>query len=74
MEKLTPRQWDVTRLVAEGLTNAEIGDRLSISTESVKTHLLAACRKMHAKNRSELVHLAHVAGYFSNGGSAGVRT
>ena len=73
METLTQRQWDVTRLAAEGLTNAQIGERLNIAPESVKTHLSGACKKLRARNRAHLVHQAHVAGYF-NRGKAGVRT
>lgn len=73
MENLTKRQLEITRLVAGGFTNAEIGSQLHISTESVKTHLVGACKKMHARNRAELVHLAHCAGYF-DGEQAGVQS
>lgn len=74
METLTKRQWDVTRLVADGMTNSEIARELKIKPESVKTHLSGACKKMHARNRANLVHLAHGAGYFGSRGSVGVQS
>ncbi len=64
MEALTERQLEVIRLVAEGLTNPEIAERLDIGTESVKSHVSVACRKLGARDRTNLVHLAHIAGYF----------
>lgn len=74
MEALTKRQVQVTRRVALGMTNAEIAVDLKIGQESVKTHLLNACRKLKARNRAELVHLAHEAGYFRDGGAARVQS
>jgi len=65
VETLTKRQLEIVTLVAEGLTNIEIASRLKIGPESVKTHLLAACRKLDARNRTHVVHRAHLAGYLS---------
>lgn len=73
MDALTKRQLEVTRLAAGGLTNAEIATELGIKPESVKSHLSGACRKMGARNRAHLVHLAHGAGLFE-GTKAGVRS
>lgn len=73
METLTKRQIEVVTLVAEGLTNVEIADKLHIGPESVKDHLSAACHKLDARNRTHVVHLAHTAGYFRRG-VAGVQS
>lgn len=64
METLTNRQREVVALVADGLTNTEIGRRLGIEASSVKEHVKVACLKLGARGRSNLVHRAHIAGYF----------
>ena len=48
---LTDRELDIVALVAEGLTNAEIGARLYITAGTVKTHLAAIQRKLTVRNR-----------------------
>ncbi len=53
---LSPRESEIALLASEGLTNEEIGIRLKIGTETVKTHLKNAFRKLGADNRSELAH------------------
>ena len=55
---LTPTEVDVVRLVAEGLTNPEIGSRLFISRATVKTHLSHVYAKLDVSNRTELAALA----------------
>ena len=55
---LTPTELDVVRLVAEGLTNPEIGARLFISRATVKTHLSHVYAKLGVSNRTELAALA----------------
>ncbi len=54
---LTPTELDVVRLVAEGLTNPEIGSRLFISRATVKTHLSHVYAKLDVSNRTELAAL-----------------
>ena len=52
--QITPRQQEVTALVCLGYTNQEIGRRLSISPETVKSHLRAVLRRYDLRNRTEL--------------------
>jgi len=51
---LTRREEEVTRLVAMGHSNKEIGDRLSISEKTVKTHLTSIFKKVNATHRVQL--------------------
>jgi predicted ATPase/DNA-binding CsgD family transcriptional regulator len=53
-ESLTPAELDVVRLVAEGLSNPEIGARLFMSRSTVKTHLSHVYAKLGVANRTEL--------------------
>jgi DNA-binding NarL/FixJ family response regulator len=53
-EPLSPRETDVVRLVARGLTNAEIAAELYISIGTVKTHLGSVQLKLPARNRVEI--------------------
>jgi DNA-binding CsgD family transcriptional regulator len=51
---LTPAGHDVVRLVADGHTNAEIGERLFITVNTVKKHLTHVYAKLEADNRADL--------------------
>ena len=51
---LSPRELDVVKLAARGLTNAEIATRLFISVGTVKTHLGSVQMKLGARNRVEI--------------------
>jgi predicted ATPase/DNA-binding CsgD family transcriptional regulator len=51
---LTPTEARVAELVSEGLTNPQIGERMFISRETVKTHLAHIFRKLGVGNRAEL--------------------
>ena len=61
-EPLTPRELDVVRLVAHGLTNSEIGGNLFISLGTVKAHLSSVQTKLNARNRVEVAAWAWEAG------------
>ncbi|MFF2650662.1 response regulator [Streptomyces sp. NPDC058045] len=50
-EALTERETEIARLVAKGLTNAEIGTELFISAGTAKTHIANVQRKLDARNR-----------------------
>ena len=54
-EPLTPREMEVLQLVAEGLTNRRIGERLGISEHTAKFHVNAILGKLGAQTRSEAV-------------------
>ncbi len=61
---LTPRQMDVLRHMAEDMTNAEIADRLFLSSRTVDHHVSAILGKLGAISRSEAVSSASDAGIF----------
>jgi DNA-binding NarL/FixJ family response regulator len=59
---LTEREREVMGLVAGGLSNGEIAERLVISPATAKTHVSRAMRKLHAHDRAQLVVLAYETG------------
>jgi DNA-binding CsgD family transcriptional regulator len=60
--KLSGQELSVVRLVAEGLTNPEVGERLHLSRHTVKEYLSHAMRKLDAGNRIEAVRKAAALG------------
>lgn len=54
-EELTPRETEVLRQVALGLSNRAIADALSISEETVKTHVGNVLGKLAVENRAQAV-------------------
>ena len=61
---LTPREAEVLAHVADGLTHEEIGSRLSISPETVRTHVRKACERLNARTRTHAVATALRLGLF----------
>ncbi len=59
VDGLTGREREVLDLVAEGLTNTEIADRLHIGITTVKTHITALMTKTNSPNRVRLALVAH---------------
>jgi DNA-binding NarL/FixJ family response regulator len=58
VEPLTPRELDVLHVMAEGLPNKAIADRLGISDQTVKFHVASICGKLGAVNRTGAVRQA----------------
>jgi len=64
---LTARELEVLRLVAAGLSNADIGDRLVISPLTAKTHVARILTKLGCHDRAQLVVLAYETGLVTPG-------
>jgi DNA-binding CsgD family transcriptional regulator len=58
LEKLTMREIEILNLIVQGLSNADIGEELSISSNTVKNHVTSLLTKFHCLNRTQLVSLA----------------
>ncbi|MGH7973379.1 MAG: response regulator, partial [Limisphaerales bacterium] len=54
-EDLSPREREVLDLLASGYIYKEIGDKMGICVETVRTHVKNICEKMHVRNRVEAV-------------------
>jgi DNA-binding NarL/FixJ family response regulator len=67
--ELTDREREVMVLVAYGLTNREIAERLVISPATAKTHVSRTMVKLHAHDRAQLVVLAYQTGLVVHGES-----
>jgi NarL family two-component system response regulator LiaR len=58
VKKITAREKDVGVLIAEGLTNIEIGQRLDISKYTVKKHVSNIMQKLRISRRSQIAAIA----------------
>ncbi|WP_457032900.1 response regulator [Kitasatospora sp. P5_F3] len=66
-DRLTEREGQVLRLMAAGLTNGEIAERLVVSPETVKTHVGSVLAKLGARDRTQAVITAYESGFVQPG-------
>lgn len=66
IKRLSDREAEVLRLVAQGMSNAEIADELVVSQTTVKTHVASVLRKLEVRDRVQAVVLAFQIGLATN--------
>ena len=67
LDELTERELQVLGLIATGMTNEEIAQRLVISPATAKTHVSRILLKLNARDRAQLVVIAYESGLIKAG-------
>jgi len=71
LSTLTPRELQVLQLLARGLTNTEMADRLHLSPATVKTHVARILFKLDVRDRAHAIIVAYETGLVTPGGRPG---